>query len=236
MVAPTPVSGAPARGRGREHRGFRYPPADAVTSSGRDQVAALNLQWIVIGTAVVTIIVGLSWPLCRMTSNSACIFDGEPAQLHGAGRCGTAASGISGVSDAGRVAAVIGATYRLYCPRTRQADHVLCRRCRCGRNRKNKDLQLDGIGRKMPWEFAAFTLAALSMAGLPPMAGFIAKWYLGLAVSAGDPGQWWILLILVGASVLNLAYFLPCDHPGVLPGRVLQILHLSAPPSAGRSW
>ena len=73
------------------------------------------------------------------------------------------------------------------------------------------------------------------MAGLPPMAGFIAKWYLGLGVGAGDPGQWWILLILVGASVLNLAYFLPVIIRAFYRTGGSEVLSLSAPPSAGRS-
>ena len=47
------------------------------------------------------------------------------------------------------------------------------------------------------------------MAGLPLTAGFIAKWYLSLGVGAGATSDWWILLVLIGSSVLNLAYFLP---------------------------
>ncbi len=118
-------------------------------------------------------------------------------------------AGISGVSDAGRVAAVIGATYAFTAHALGKLTMFFVAGTVAVETGRTKISELDGIGRKMPWEFAAFTLAALSMAGLPPMAGFIAKWYLGLSVSAGDPGQWWILLILVGASVLNLAYFLP---------------------------
>jgi multicomponent Na+:H+ antiporter subunit D len=41
------------------------------------------------------------------------------------------------------------------------------------------------------------------------MAGFIAKYYLSLGIAGGNPSDWWILLVLVLASVLNLAYFLP---------------------------
>jgi multicomponent Na+:H+ antiporter subunit D len=41
------------------------------------------------------------------------------------------------------------------------------------------------------------------------MAGFIAKYYLSVGIGAGNAGEWWLLLVLVAASVLNLAYFLP---------------------------
>jgi multicomponent Na+:H+ antiporter subunit D len=45
------------------------------------------------------------------------------------------------------------------------------------------------------------------MIGVPPLAGFISKWYLGLG--ALDAGQDWVIIILAGSSLLNAAYFLP---------------------------
>jgi multicomponent Na+:H+ antiporter subunit D len=38
----------------------------------------------------------------------------------------------------------------------------------------------DSFRKKYPWTMAAFTVAALSMVGLPPLAGFFSKWYLAL--------------------------------------------------------
>jgi multicomponent Na+:H+ antiporter subunit D len=70
--------------------------------------------------------------------------------------------------------------------------------------------QLKGAGRRMPLTMAAFTLGAFGMIGIPPMAGFVSKWYLGLgAVNAGEQ---WVLGVLVASSVLNAAYFLPLIH------------------------
>ncbi len=67
--------------------------------------------------------------------------------------------------------------------------------------------QLDGIGRRMPWTTLAFSVAALGMIGVPPVAGFISKWYLGTgALEAGQP---WVIFVLAGSSLLNAAYFLP---------------------------
>src|SRR5690606_16726352 len=40
--------------------------------------------------------------------------------------------------------------------------------------------QFDGIGRAMPITMVAFTIAALGMIGIPPIAGFVSKWQLGL--------------------------------------------------------
>jgi formate hydrogenlyase subunit 3/multisubunit Na+/H+ antiporter MnhD subunit len=209
MVAPTPVSG--------------LLHAVAVVNTGvfgilrlmwylfgPEQVTALDLQYVVIGTAVVTIVVGSLLALMQDDFKLRLAYS-TVSQLSYMvlGAAVLLPAGISGVSDAGRIAAVIGATYAFTAHALGKLTMFFVAGTVAVETGKTKISELDGIGRKMPWEFAAFTLAALSMAGLPPMAGFIAKWYLGLGVGAGDPGQWWILLILVGASVLNLVYFLP---------------------------
>jgi multicomponent Na+:H+ antiporter subunit D len=71
----------------------------------------------------------------------------------------------------------------------------------------HKVSELAGVGRRMPWTMAAFTLAAFGMIGVPPMVGFVSKWYLGLG--ALEVGQDWVVLVLAGSSLLNAAYFLP---------------------------
>jgi formate hydrogenlyase subunit 3/multisubunit Na+/H+ antiporter MnhD subunit len=209
MVAPTPVSG--------------LLHAVAVVNTGvfgilrlmwylfgPDQVAALDLQYVVIGTAVITIVAGSLLALMQDDFKLRLAYS-TVSQLSYMvlGAAVLLPAGISGVSDAGRIAAVIGATYAFTAHALGKLTMFFVAGAVAVETGKTRISELDGIGRNMPWEFLAFALAALSMAGLPPMAGFIAKWYLGLAVGAGDPGQWWILLILVGASVLNLAYFLP---------------------------
>lgn len=67
--------------------------------------------------------------------------------------------------------------------------------------------QLDGMGRRMPLTMLAFSIAALGMVGLPPMAGFVSKLYLG--VGAVEREAWWVLGVLVASTLLNAAYFLP---------------------------
>jgi multicomponent Na+:H+ antiporter subunit D len=74
----------------------------------------------------------------------------------------------------------------------------------------HKISEMDGVGRRMPWTTLAFTLGAFGMIGVPPLAGFISKWYLGLgALEAGMP---WVLAVLAASSLLNAAYFLPILH------------------------
>jgi len=67
--------------------------------------------------------------------------------------------------------------------------------------------EMNGVGRRMPWTTLAFTVGALGMIGVPPVAGFVSKWYLGLG--AAEAGSDWVLLILVASSLLNAAYFFP---------------------------
>ena len=70
--------------------------------------------------------------------------------------------------------------------------------------------QMDGVGRALPGTMLAFTLAALAMIGLPPLAGFVSKWYL--AQGALAVGQGWVIPLLLGSSLLNALYFLPMLH------------------------
>ncbi len=74
----------------------------------------------------------------------------------------------------------------------------------------HKVSEMNGVGRRMPWTMAAFSIGALGMIGVPPIAGFISKWYLGLGALEADQG--WVILVLAGSSLLNAAYFLPILH------------------------
>jgi multicomponent Na+:H+ antiporter subunit D len=67
--------------------------------------------------------------------------------------------------------------------------------------------QLNGIGKKMPYTMSAFTIAIFGMIGMPPIAGFVSKWYLGLGGLQSD--LIWVQGVLIGSSILNAMYFLP---------------------------
>lgn len=67
--------------------------------------------------------------------------------------------------------------------------------------------ELGGIGRLMPFTMFAFTLAALSMIGIPPLSGFLSKWTLSLG--AMDAGLPYFVLVLLVSSLLNGLYYLP---------------------------
>ncbi|MEM8749385.1 MAG: monovalent cation/H+ antiporter subunit D family protein [Pseudomonadota bacterium] len=67
--------------------------------------------------------------------------------------------------------------------------------------------EMRGLGRAMPFTFVAFGIGALSIIGLPPLAGSWSKW--SLLLGAADAGQQIMLLVLMISSILNVAYLLP---------------------------
>jgi multicomponent Na+:H+ antiporter subunit D len=73
--------------------------------------------------------------------------------------------------------------------------------------KKTEISQLNGIGYRMPWTMAAFTIGSLSMIGVPPTAGFISKWYI--LQGAIEMGSWFSVSVIVVSTLLNAAYFLP---------------------------
>lgn len=75
---------------------------------------------------------------------------------------------------------------------------------------KTEVSELDGIGRRMPWTMAAFTVGALSLIGVPPAAGFVSKWFI--ISGALQAGHHLAVAVLVASTMLNAAYFLPIVH------------------------
>lgn len=67
--------------------------------------------------------------------------------------------------------------------------------------------EMGGLGRAMPFTFGAFAVASLSMIGVPPVAGFISKWYL--VIGALDAQRFGLVVVLLLSTLLNAAYFVP---------------------------
>ncbi len=64
--------------------------------------------------------------------------------------------------------------------------------------------ELDGAARRLPVTLFAFALAAVSLMGLPPSGGFLAKWVLLNAALAG--GQWWLAVVILLGGLLAAVY------------------------------
>ncbi len=66
-----------------------------------------------------------------------------------------------------------------------------------------------GIGKKMPLNMFCFAVAALGLVGIPPLSGFISKWYLATgAVQADIPVFSWLGPILLLTSAIFTAVYL----------------------------
>jgi multicomponent Na+:H+ antiporter subunit D len=72
---------------------------------------------------------------------------------------------------------------------------------------------------KFPVATACFTVAAISMIGLPPTAGFFSKWYLLLGSYSN--GDWIFIAVILVSSLLNAVYFF----------RLIEKLYLKTPES-----
>ncbi|HEY50597.1 MAG TPA: monovalent cation/H+ antiporter subunit D family protein [Dehalococcoidia bacterium] len=66
--------------------------------------------------------------------------------------------------------------------------------------------QLNGIGQQMPVTMAAFAIASIGLAGIPPVNGFISKWYL--VQGSFDVGQTVFVVTFLLSGLLNAGYLL----------------------------
>jgi len=93
--------------------------------------------------------------------------------------------------------------------------------------KKTNVSQLDGIGRQMPFTMIAFAIAAIGLAGFPPLVGFTGKWLI--LQGTIETGQLAFAAILIISGVLNIAYLFPIvlraffrespDHPRLSDAR-----------------
>jgi len=72
--------------------------------------------------------------------------------------------------------------------------------------------EMSGLGRTMPFTFAAFGIASLSMIGAPPVAGFVTKWKLLVGTMEMESYYVGILLVLLASTLLNVGYFAPVTY------------------------
>lgn len=85
---------------------------------------------------------------------------------------------------------------------------------------KTRADELTGIGREMPVTLGCFTILALSLTGIPPFAGFVSKWYLGMGSLQASMPVFSVLgpAMLMVSALLTAGYLLPVSIKGFLPG------------------
>jgi len=67
--------------------------------------------------------------------------------------------------------------------------------------------ELDGIGKQMPLTMAAFAVGSLGLAGVPPVGGFLSKWFLAQGIV--ETSHPILLAVLLLSGLLNAGYLFP---------------------------
>jgi len=67
--------------------------------------------------------------------------------------------------------------------------------------------ELDGLGRQMPLTMGSFAIGAMGVAGIPPICGFISKWYLCLG--SLEAKETVFLFVFLASALLDAAFFFP---------------------------
>ncbi len=116
--------------------------------------------------------------------------------------------------------ALTGALLHVLCHSVVKDGLFLCAGAIIYRTHKSKVDELTGIGKEMPVTIWCFTLCSLALIGIPPMCGFLSKWYLAIgSLSSGIPVISWLgPVILLISALLTAAYLLPITIRGFFPG------------------
>ncbi|XHH09610.1 MAG: NuoM family protein [Candidatus Bathyarchaeia archaeon] len=95
--------------------------------------------------------------------------------------------------------------------------------------------RMGGLASKMPFSTVSGTIAALSIAGAPPLACFISEFFIFMGafqIINGNPASFYIIptALMLAATVFSLAYslrFISKVFLGTAPGEVLEDAHSS---------
>lgn len=72
--------------------------------------------------------------------------------------------------------------------------------------------ELNGIGKRMPITFVCFTVAAVSLSGIPPFSSFVSKWdFITAAVDKGSAIGYVCIAALLFSALLTAIYMLSCS-------------------------
>lgn len=89
--------------------------------------------------------------------------------------------------------------------------------------------EMHGIGRHLPWTFAVFTVAGLSLMGMPPLPGFVSK--SALITASFSQGGWWqhtgavvmaVSTVLTAMDIFIVVFPAFCMHPTLEDGEELR--------------
>jgi multicomponent Na+:H+ antiporter subunit D len=67
--------------------------------------------------------------------------------------------------------------------------------------------EIEGIGKRMPITMTCFTISSICLIGIPPMNGFVSKWYL--AIGGLETGNFVVPIMLLLSALLTAGYLIP---------------------------
>ena len=81
--------------------------------------------------------------------------------------------------------------------------------------------QLRGVGKELPVTLTCFTLASMSLIGVPPTGGFVSKWYLAVGALHPGIGRMGLIgvIVLLISAILTAGYLLPIVTSAFFPGK-----------------
>ncbi|PLX29120.1 MAG: proton-conducting membrane transporter [Clostridiales bacterium] len=88
--------------------------------------------------------------------------------------------------------------------------------------------EIRGIGKKMPITMGCFSIASISLIGIPPTNGFVSKWFL--AMGGLQENRAIFVVILLVSAILTAAYLMPIVITAFFPGEMGKELENSEPP------
>ena len=80
--------------------------------------------------------------------------------------------------------------------------------------------ELRGVGQRLPVTMWCFTIASVTLIGIPPMSAFYSKWYLaeGALASGAGSAVWLAPVVLLVSALLTAGYLLPVSIRAFFPG------------------
>ena len=153
----------------------------------------MQVQWVLMPLAVIGILVGSMAALYQANIKRILAYS-SVAQL------AYMVLGISIASETGLTAGVV----HIFNHGVVKSALFLCVACMVYSVGSPRLADLAGAANKMPWTVMSFTVAGVSLIGVPLTAGFITKWYLVLAVI--ERGWWPLAIVLVASSLMAVAY------------------------------
>ncbi len=158
----------------------------------------MNTNWnlILVGFAIVTIFLGSAMALFQENLKRRLAYSSI-------GQMGYILLGIGIMNGV----AITGSIFHIFTHAFMKSTLFLAAGAMIKKTGKKNINELRGIGHQMPFTMLAFTIASLSMIGIPPLMGFLSKWTLSMGALAD--GHTMYVVVLLISSLMNSLYYLP---------------------------